>query len=80
MNVSPILGHPERSHEIQKKPKRILEMVHAGAFVQVTAGSFCRHFGERTKRCALEFAKLGAIHAVASDAHSLEKRPPIIKV
>ncbi|MER3447687.1 MAG: tyrosine protein phosphatase [Candidatus Dadabacteria bacterium] len=78
IGVYTVLAHPERNQEIQKDPKRILELTGAGAFIQVTSGSFCGNFGEKAKRCAIQFAKDGAIDAVASDAHSIEKRPPII--
>ncbi|MGH7889143.1 MAG: tyrosine-protein phosphatase, partial [Thermodesulfobacteriota bacterium] len=71
-----VLAHPERNKEIQKNPKRVLELVNAGALVQITAGSCCGYFGENAMRCVKELAKLGAIHAVASDAHDLDKRPP----
>lgn len=74
----PILAHPERNREIQRNPKRVLEFVNAGAYVQVTAGSLCGYFGESAKRCALELAKLGIIHAVATDAHSIKERPPFL--
>lgn len=78
IKTSPILAHPERNREIQRNPKRVLEFVNAGAYVQVTAGSLCGHFGESARRCALELAKLGIIHAVATDAHSVEERPPFL--
>jgi len=50
--------------------------VKAGALVQITAGSCCGYFGEKAQRCVLELAKSGDIHAVASDSHDLDKRPP----
>ncbi|MBI2485694.1 MAG: tyrosine protein phosphatase [Deltaproteobacteria bacterium] len=78
IGISPILAHPERNKEIQKNPKRVLELVKIGALVQVTAGSFCGYFGEKAKCCVLELAKFGVLHAVASDAHSVDNRPPIV--
>lgn len=78
MGIYPILAHPERNQELQKNPKRILDLVKAGAFVQVTAGSFCGYFGEQAKRCVIQFAKFGVLHAVASDAHSAKERMPIL--
>lgn len=78
IGIYPVLAHPERNQELQKNPKRILELSGAGAFIQVTSGSFCGDFGERAKRCAMQFAKDGVIDAVASDAHSTEKRPPVV--
>lgn len=78
IGIYPILAHPERNQELQKNPKRILELVKAGAFIQVTAGSFCGHFGERAKQCVMQFARFGVVHAVASDAHSVKDRTPIL--
>ncbi len=78
IGISPILAHPERNKEVQTNPKRVLELVKGGASVQVTAGSCCGYFGEEARRCVLELAKSGAIHAVASDAHNVDKRPPIV--
>ncbi|HEX9830241.1 MAG TPA: CpsB/CapC family capsule biosynthesis tyrosine phosphatase [Thermodesulfobacteriota bacterium] len=78
IGISPILAHPERNKEIQKNPKKVLELVRTGASVQVTAGSFCGYFGEKAQRCVLELAKLGAVNAIASDAHNVDNRPPIV--
>lgn len=75
IGISPILAHPERSQEIQKNPKRIVEFVRSGAFVQVTASSFTGYFGEEAKICGLELIKMGLVHAIASDAHSRRERP-----
>lgn len=78
IGISPILAHPERNKEIQKNPKRVLELARTGASMQITAGSFCGYFGERAQRCALELAKFGAVNAIASDAHNVDNRPPIV--
>jgi protein-tyrosine phosphatase len=78
IGVSPILAHPERNKEIQKSPSRVKELVSAGAFVQVTAGSACGYFGESARRCLFDLAKQGVIHAVASDAHNSHARPPLV--
>ncbi|GBD38657.1 Tyrosine-protein phosphatase YwqE [bacterium HR37] len=74
----PILAHPERSRDIQKNPKRICDLVDNGALIQITAGSLCGCFGGKAKKCALELIELDAVHIVASDAHSSDKRPPLL--
>jgi protein-tyrosine phosphatase len=43
---------------------------------QVTAGSLLGEFGNLAQAAAEEFFKRGLVHVVASDAHSLEVRPP----
>jgi protein-tyrosine phosphatase len=74
----PILAHPERCGEIQANPKILKDIVDYGASVQVTTSSFLGYFGKDARECAIRLAKEGLIHFVASDAHSPDKRPPII--
>ena len=73
-----VLAHPERNRELQQRPKKIMEFVKAGAMVQVTAGSLAGEFGNGARRCAIDFAKLGALDFVSTDAHSVRYRKPII--
>jgi protein-tyrosine phosphatase len=73
-----ILAHPERGKEFQENPARILDFKELGALVQITAGSFRGDFGDKAKKCALEFAKMGVLDIVSSDAHSTRRRRPIV--
>lgn len=75
---TPVLAHPERNREYQSAPGRIAELVGMGALVQVTASSLSGGFGDAAKDCAIEFAKLGLLHFVSSDAHSRKHRSPIV--
>ncbi len=75
---TPVLAHPERNREFQGMPARIADLVGMGALVQVTAGSLCGSFGEAARRCSLEFAELGVLHFVSSDAHSTKHRTPVV--
>ena len=73
-----VLAHPERNRELQHKPKKIMEYVKSGALIQVTAGSLSGEFGSGARKCAIEFAKLGALDFVSSDAHSVRYRKPLV--
>ena len=75
---TPILAHPERSRELQECPERILDLIDLGAWVQITASSLYGDFGDQAKKCALEFANMGALDIVSSDAHSTTRRRPIV--
>lgn len=66
----PILAHPERYPEVQKDPEMCLRLAHRGIAVQVTIGSFSGILGKRTKLTAEALIALGAVHLVATDAHS----------
>lgn len=78
VEITPVLAHPERNREFQGAPRRILELVGMGALVQVTASSLTGGFGEAAKSCSLEFAKLGTLHFISSDAHSNKHRMPVV--
>lgn len=73
-----ILAHPERGREFQENPSRILDFKELGVYLQITAGSLCGDFGEKAKKCSLDFAAMGILDIVSSDAHSMRRRRPII--
>lgn len=70
----PILAHPERYPDIQDDPTSGLELADRGIVLQVTVGSFSGAFGKRAKRTAERLLQLGAVHLVATDAHSAGHR------
>lgn len=76
LGITPILSHPERNFEVQDNPEVMTQFVQAGNLVQLTAASIVGDFGKRPKKCAHELLKKRLAHVVASDAHSLNKRPP----
>ena len=76
--IVPIISHPERNMEIGKKPKRYYEMVRMGCLGQVTAMSLTGEFGSEIKRSAEKLLAKRLIHIIASDAHSPDRRPPIL--
>jgi len=76
--IVPIISHPERNMEIRKKPKRYYEMVRMGCLGQVTAMSLTGEFGSEIKRSAEKLLAKRLIHIIASDAHSPDRRPPIL--
>jgi protein-tyrosine phosphatase len=74
----PIVTHPERNSLIQHNPELILEWVRHGAIIQITAGSLMGTFGGRAANCAAWLLAKGLVHIIASDAHSWDKRPPVL--
>ncbi len=76
--IIPIISHPERNLEIAYKPQRYLEMMRMGCLGQVTAMSLTGGFGEEVKRVADKMLKARLVHIIASDAHSLDSRPPLL--
>ena len=71
-----LLAHPERSPPFQESPERLAALVGRGALCCVNAGSMRGRFGKRPHQTVLELFRRGLVHAVASDAHDLRRRPP----
>ncbi|MEI7444395.1 MAG: CpsB/CapC family capsule biosynthesis tyrosine phosphatase [Burkholderiales bacterium] len=74
----PMLAHPERNRSIMRDISRLEPFVDAGCLVQLTAASVCGWFGAPAKRAAQEILDAGWATAVATDAHNLRHRPPVL--
>lgn len=74
----PLLIHPERNRGIQGRPERMAALAEQGVLGIVTAGSLLGHFGSTAERLARRFLKEGTAPLVASDAHDLQRRPPLL--
>ncbi|MGB0217407.1 MAG: tyrosine-protein phosphatase [Alteromonas oceani] len=74
--ILPMIAHPERNRDIWKKPAKLTPFVKRGCLFQVTAGSITGDFGELSQQRALELIKQNIATVVASDSHSVKRRPP----
>lgn len=74
--VRPVIVHPERNKAIMDAPERAGQFVDAGCFLQITAASVTGQFGQRVLAATDFLLEEGWVTAVASDAHSLDGRPP----
>jgi len=76
--VRPIISHPERNRVFQKKPELLFDFVSQGALSQVTAGSLSGVLGRRVRKCAFKLLERNLAHVIASDAHSSNRRSPVL--
>jgi protein-tyrosine phosphatase len=76
LGVHAIVAHAERHPGFARQPERLAELVRKGALVQITAGSLLGDFGRTAQKACEDFFRLGLVHAIASDAHTLAQRPP----
>jgi protein-tyrosine phosphatase len=76
LGVTPVVAHPERHPLLRREPAALERLLRFGAVAQLTAGSLLGDFGERAKDSSEELLRRGLVSVVASDAHSLEQRPP----
>ena len=74
----PIISHPERNLEIWRRPGRYDEIIKMGCLGQVTAMSLTGEFGPKVRQWAEKLLKSWLVHFIASDAHSIKGRPPIL--
>ena len=78
MGYTPILTHPERNPILQDSTERILKWVREGCRVQITANAITGSWGDRARHAAQNLLKKRAAHFLASDAHDIVRRPPIL--
>jgi protein-tyrosine phosphatase len=78
VNLTPIVPHPERNPSVVRRPDLLLDLIGAGALVQVTAGSLVGNFGPEAKVCGQYLLEKGLVHFLATDAHSPGWRRPVL--
>ena len=72
--ITPLLAHPERNADVQRRPELVQTLVDLGAVVQVTAASLDGRFGRSTRRAARALLARRLVHVLASDAHGPDRR------
>jgi protein-tyrosine phosphatase len=75
-DVLPMIAHPERNRELQVHPDRIMPFVKAGCLLQLTAASLTGDMGPSPQQLSEYLLKRKLYSIVASDCHSLNRRPP----
>jgi protein-tyrosine phosphatase len=76
--LTPVIPHPERNPSVVRRPELLLDLVEAGALVQITAESLIGGFGPDAMACAVYLLKKKVVHFLATDAHSPTWRRPIL--
>jgi protein-tyrosine phosphatase len=76
--ITPIITHPERNLVFYEMPNKLRRFVSLGCLAQITARSLTRGFGWGISRFTKKLVRDGLIHIMASDAHNVAKRPPVM--
>jgi protein-tyrosine phosphatase len=76
--ITAIITHPERNPILRETPQQVVEWAEQGCVVQVTGAALTGLWGDRTRRAAQWLLEHQAVHVLATDAHDLEKRPPVL--
>ncbi|WP_372836061.1 tyrosine-protein phosphatase [Pontibacterium sp.] len=77
-NILPMIAHPERNKDIVRDLDMIFPFVEMGCLFQLTAMSVVGRFGMGGRQRALEFLQRGWATVIATDAHNIEYRPPVL--
>ncbi len=78
--ILPLIAHPERNKEIIRNPEKIYPFVAMGCLLQVTGAALTGGFGAQVKETALMMLDKDWVSVVATDAHSIDHRPPILDI
>ena len=78
LGLVPIVTHPERNPMFQSKPELVVQMAELGCVIQVTANSLTGFWGNGPRKIAEWLLKKGAVHVLATDAHDVVRRTPIL--
>lgn len=76
--ITPVITHPERNPILRESLQRVVEWAEQGCIIQMTGSALTGFWGERTRRAAEWLLEHQAVHVLATDAHDMEKRVPIL--
>jgi len=69
LGFKPILAHPERYLEIQRKPDLAEDFMHRDVYLQISTSSVLGGHGSHIKDVAMELIDRGYAHFLGSDCH-----------
>jgi protein-tyrosine phosphatase len=78
LGLVPIITHPERNKLVESRSELVGEWIALGCLVQITANSLTGSWGSSAKKFCERLLKHEQVHAVATDAHDPDRRPPIL--
>ncbi|HLK67764.1 MAG TPA: CpsB/CapC family capsule biosynthesis tyrosine phosphatase [Bryobacteraceae bacterium] len=76
--LRPVIAHPERNPMLRTRISELEEWASRGCSMQVTAQSLLGRFGKSARAASHQLMAHGLVHFLASDAHDLEHRPPVL--
>ncbi len=78
VGLLPILTHPERNAVILGNPELLNKYAEVGCLFQITANSLTGFWGKQKQQLCEEMLRHKMVHFIASDAHGVNNRPPIL--
>lgn len=75
----PILAHVERYLKVYEDPELIYDCINTGAVIQINSSSLMGKNGKELQKLCNLLLDRKMVHLVASDAHSSQRRRPLLK-
>lgn len=72
--ITPVIAHIERYPYVMKNPTILCEWIDQGIYTQVNAETIL--MDDKQTRLCMKLIKWNLVHVLASDAHSVNQRPP----
>ncbi len=76
--ITAVITHPERNPILRATPQRVVEWAEQGCVIQMTGSALTGFWGDRVLRVAQWLMERQSVHVLATDAHDLEKRVPVL--
>jgi protein-tyrosine phosphatase len=76
--IVPIMAHAERYRVVQRDVYHLVPLIEHGVVVQVTTGSLLGDLGPEIQKVAETLLTEDLAHVLATDSHSLQRRPPVL--
>ena len=76
--IVPVITHPERLTWVEDHYDLFMRLVDRGVWMQITAGALTGRHGRRPKYWGERFVGEGKAHLLATDAHDVRRRPPLL--
>ena len=76
--ITPVITHPERNPILRESLQRVVEWAEQGCVIQMTGSALTGFWGERTRKAAEWLLRHQVVHVLATDAHDLDRRVPIL--
>jgi protein-tyrosine phosphatase len=74
-----VLAHPERSPLFLRDPQRLGALIAKGVLCSITASSLSGAFGREVRSFSAALIREGLVHNICSDAHDIDRRPPVVR-
>jgi protein-tyrosine phosphatase len=71
------LGHPERSHTLQRDPGRIAALREQGVLIQINADALLRGSSSSARKLVAQLCRDGLVDVIASDGHRATSWRPV---